>query len=133
MSLVSKRYPLSTSDGKYIPLDVVRPSSLITFSLLSATGSTPTILPDETELIKVRSSVDAFFQFFSASTAMTPVVAGTPKDSAIFLPANVDVILSPPVDKAWYSAIGATGPGILYMQILECWNGLTLQSQISRR
>ena len=74
MSLVSKRYPLSTSDGKYIPLDVVRPVSLLTFSLLSATGSTPTILPDETELLKVRSSVDAFFQFFSASTAMTTSV-----------------------------------------------------------
>ena len=133
MANVSKRYPLSTADGKYIPLDVIRPLSLLKLTTSNSDGSASIEIPVDVELLRIKSSVDAFIQFFSASTIATAIVAGTPKPDALFLPAGVVVIISQPIGKNWLSVINDAAAGDCVVEYLECWNALSLQSQITRR
>ena len=96
---VSKRYPLSTADGKYIPLDVIRPLSLLKLTTSNSAGSASVEIPADVELLRIKSSVDASIQFFASSTVTVATVAGTPKPTALFLPANTVVIISQPIGK----------------------------------
>ena len=133
MSNVSKRYPLSTADGKYIPLDVIRPLSSLKIATSNSAGSASIEVPADVELLRIKSSVDATIQFFSASTIITVVVAGTAKQNALFLPANTVIIISQPINKNWFSIINDAAAGNCIVEYLECWNALSLQSQITRR
>ena len=133
MSNVSKRYPLSTADGKYIPLDVIRPLSLLKVTTSNSVGSASIEIPADIELLRIKSSVDATIQFFPTSTVITAVVAGTAKQNALFLPANIVVIISQPTGKNWFSIINDAAAGNCVIEYLECWNALSLQSQITRR
>ena len=133
MANVSKRYPLSTADGKYIPLDVIRPLSLLKVTTSNSVGSASIKIPADIELLRIKSSVDATIQFFSASTVITVVVAGTAKQNALFLPANTVVIISQPTGKNWFSIINDAAAGNCVVEYLECWNALSLQSKITRR
>ena len=51
MANVSKRYPLSTADGKYIPLDVIRPLSLLKLTTSNSAGSASVEIPADVELL----------------------------------------------------------------------------------
>ena len=133
MANVSKRYPLSTADGKYIPLDVIRPLSLLKVTTSNSVGSASIEIPADIELLRIKSSVDATIQFFPTSTVITAVVAGTAKQNALFLPANIVVIISQPTGKNWFSIINDAAAGNCIIEYLECWNALSLQSQITRR
>jgi len=129
----AKRYPLSTADGRYIPLDVIRPNSFVRLPFLLATGTAPIQVPMDVELLKVRATADCIMQFFASSTVAVTIVDGTSKDATIFLPANIDIIISPPVDKSWCSFIGQAAGGNIFISFLESWTALALQSQITRR
>ena len=133
MSNVSKRYPLSTADGKYIPLDVIRPLSSLKIATSNSAGSASIEVPADVELLRIKSSVDATIQFFSASTIITAIVLGTAKQNALFLPANTVIIISQPINKNWFSIINDAAAGTCVIEYLECWNALSLQSQITRR
>lgn len=133
MANVSKRYPLSTADGKYIPLDVIRPLSLLKVTTSNSVGSASIEIPADIELLRIKSSVDATIQFFPTSTVITAVVAGTAKQNALFLPANIVVIISQPTSKNWFSIINDAAAGNCVVEYLECWNALSLQSKIIRR
>ena len=133
MSNVSKRYPLSTADGKYIPLDVIRPLSSLKIATSNSVGSASIEIPADIELLRVKSSVDATIQFFSVSTIITAMVLGTAKQNALFLPANEVIIISQPINKNWFSIINDAAAGNCVIEYLECWNALSLQSQITRR
>ena len=133
MANVSKRYPLSTADGKYIPLDVIRPLSLLKLTTSNSAGSASVEIPADVELLRIKSSVDASIQFFASSTVTVATAAGTPKPNALFLPANTVVIISQPIGKNWFSIINDAAAGNCIVEYLECWNALSLQSQITRR
>lgn len=133
MTTASNRYPLSTADGKYIPLDVIRPSSFLRLATSESAGTTPVQIPDTVEILRVRSTVDAIIQFSSSSVVATAVVDGIPKNNTLFLHADEEVFVSPPIGFNWYSIINDLTAGKVVVEYLESWNALTLQSKITRR
>lgn len=133
MAKMPRRYPLSTADGQAIPLDVVRPYSLLAIGTSATAGSTDNSVPAEIELMTVLSTTDAFIQFFTTATVAEALTANTEKPDALFLPAGLLIVVCPPTEKSHYSIRALVTAGTAYVQFLESWTGLTLQSQINRR
>ncbi|EKD22435.1 MAG: hypothetical protein ACD_86C00004G0005 [uncultured bacterium] len=123
MASSKQRYPLSTLNGQYIPLDVIRPSGLIKISYLEASASAAVALPAGTELLLVRSTSDCFIKFANSSaTKPTNIVVADTLD----LRAEEYRVVSP-MD-LYYSVIGDTVDGELFIQILETWMSLSLDT-----
>lgn len=133
MTDVKNRYPLSTSDGKYIPMEVIRPNSFLSVDFTAIGASAAEDVPAAVELFSVFSNEDCFIQFAAAAASATAIVSGTPKVDAIMIPANVIVTISAPIDKKSFSVRGLTASGTLNCNFLETWTGLSLSSQITRR
>lgn len=129
----NKRYPLSTADGNYIPLEVERPNSYVRTPFLLTPGTTSAQVPSGVEILKIKSTANAIIQFFASATLATSIVDNTAKIDTSFLPLGETVYISPPTDKPYYSIIGDTTGGIAHIQLLESWNGLALQSQVTRK
>lgn len=131
--VIKERYPLSTADGKAIPLDVVRPYSLLLLSLTAAAGSTAKQLPTGIDLFSVIATVDCFIKFYATANTAEALAVGVEELDTLFIHANLNIVVCPPVDKPYFSARALSTSGNLYIQFLESWTGLTLQSQINRR
>jgi len=121
MASSKQRYPLSTLNGQYIPLDVIRPSGLIKASYLSASATAAAALPAGAELLLVRSTTDCFIKFAnsSATKPTSTVIADT-----LYLRRGEIQVISPM--NLFYSVIGDTVNGDLFIQILETWMTLSL-------
>lgn len=123
MASSKQRYPLSTLNGQYIPLDVIRPSGLIKVSYLTASASAAAALPASTELLLVRSTTDCFIKFAnSAATKPTSIVVA----DTLYLRRGEIQVVSPMA--LFYSVIGDTANGDLFIQILETWQSLSLDT-----
>ena len=133
MASVKNRYPLSTSDGQYIPLAVVRPASCLLQSILTASGSAAQDVPADVDFFQVFADQDFVIQFAASSASAAAPVSGTPVTDGIILQKNVTHIVSPPIDKKSFSLRAVTVNGTALISFLEPWNALSLQSQITRR
>lgn len=130
---VDKRYPLSTADGQAIPLDVVRPYSLVPLNIGAEAGSPALQIPTDIDMFSIQSSVDCYIQFSASAVAASALVYDTENADTLFVPCGLLVVGSPPLSKSYYSVRALVSPGIVYLQFLTSWTGLALQSQIPRR
>ena len=133
MANVKNRYPLSTSDGQYIPLDVVRPKSCLLQSILTSSGSTAKDVPMDVEFLQIFSDQDLVIQFATSAAVAAALVSGTIVADAILVQKSVLQTISPPIDKKSFSLRALTASGTALISFLEPWNALSLQSQITRR
>lgn len=130
---IANRYPLSTADGQSIPLDTVRPFSFLPLGLTTSAGTAAKQVPAGVELFSVLSTTDCYMRFYATSNVVGTLSADTEVTDTLFIPAGLLIVVSPPVDKPYFSARAVTEAGTAYIQFLASWSGLTLQSQITRR
>lgn len=118
-------YPLSTKDGKHIPLDVVSPTGVLVKSF-TPVASSAIALPDTTDLIAVVATEDCYINFANSS-AVVPA-DGTHEPDQMFLPKNFQTILYP--INRYMSVISANANnGVLRMNFFDTWHSLALASQ----
>ena len=133
MANIPNRYPLATADGQAIPLDVVRPNSSVLRSFNAAIGSAALSMPASTEVMVIYADKDCLIQFAASAAVAATYVDGTLKADSFFIPASTLMVLSPIPEKTSFSLIGLTVAGIAYINFLEKWSGMALQSQFTRR
>lgn len=133
MANIPNRYPLATADGQSIPLDVVRPNASVQLALTTISGSASLSLPTATEVMVVYSTRDCLIQFAENAAVATAYTPGTIKADSFFIPASTLLVLSPIPEKTSFSLIALTEAGIAYINFLEKWSGMALQSQFNRR
>jgi hypothetical protein len=133
MTDIKGRYPLSTGDGKDIPLEVIRPTRLVMLGIVNNSPSTSFQLDTTAAIFSFFSDVDSVVKF-AVSSAVAPTLAmATSLEDCLFIPANTMVIASPPIGKYNISVTSNKGSGRLVVQELETWSGLALASQYARR
>lgn len=133
MADVSNRYPLSTADGQYIPLDVVRPHGSLTKTFTAAGSTAAMDVPSTVDIMTFLCDQDCILQFAASSASAAAMVDGTLKADAFFVYANTITNISPPIGKKSFALRGDSASGIAKINYLETWAGLSLQSQITRR
>lgn len=133
MADISGRYPLSTADGKAIPLDTVRPYGIVKKSFLSASGSSAISIPSTVSVVAAYATEDCFIKFAASGATISAPSDGVAMTDAIFVPADSLMVFTPPVDKRSIAIIGDSANGSLILSYLETWNGLSMQSQVTRR
>jgi hypothetical protein len=133
MADLDKIYPLSTSDGQSIPLDVIRGKSCVSKTFLSSASSTAITVPSTAKILEIYADQDVLIQFAASAAVAAALVDGTIVTDAIFVPANSISFISPPVDKLSLAMRGVTAGGTALINFLENWSGLSLQSQVTRR
>lgn len=120
-------YPLSTQDGRDIPFDIIKPLSLIFYTLAANVVKTINI-PTTVKLAYVYSRVDCLVRF-NATALPYPVVQDTVYSDAIFIPAAT------PVSVVVNSGVGSILPftsGNIYISFVEQWASLSqpIQSNV---
>ena len=128
MASTSQRYPLSTPDGLSIPLDVIKPHSIVLLNFTTMTASAVVAIPDGIEIASLYSTEDCVIQF--GGTAAVPA-NGVNTPNALVLTKDVITVIAPPL--VTLTAIGLSTAGSLRIQFIEKWAGLALVKQISGR
>ncbi len=127
MPSTTKRYPLSTPDGSYIPLDVIKPNGLILLSH-SAVVSASISIPEDIEIISFLSSTDCLVNF--GGTASVPA-DGVLSQNTVLIPADMRISVAP--TSTTFTVISYSDSGIISCQLIDKWAGLTLETQQQRR
>jgi len=133
MTDISGRYPLSTTDGQFIPLDTVRPYGIVKKSFVSASGSSAISIPVDIRIVSAYASEDCFLKFAASGATISAPTDGVNMLDTLFIPATSLIVFTPPVDKPSVAVIGDSASGTLILSFLETWNGLSTQAQITRR
>ncbi len=133
MSDLQKRYPFSAADGQAIPLDIIRPHGVIRKSFLLASPTAAMDVPSTVEAFSILSNEDCVVQFATSAASASALSDGVLKADSLFVPADILIVVSPPLDKKSFSIIGDSANGIAVLQFIETWSGLALQSQFARR
>ena len=129
MTTPSDLYPLSTIDGKEVPLEVIKPIGIMIASF-SSSPSSPVAIPDASKLIGISSTEDCFVLFANATISVP--ANNTYVSGVLFVPADTIITVIP--SAAYYSVVSASSNnGTLTLQFLETWHGLALPTQFVRR
>lgn len=133
MSEPDKRYPLSSPEGRAIPLEIIRPYGCLTKSF-TAIGSTASItIPAEISIMSVLADEDCIIQFATSSASAEALVDGTVQANAAFVPAGIIIVLSPAQGLGTFAIRGIANSGSAKIQYIDRWAGLALASQFIRR
>lgn len=119
-------YPLSTQDGKAIPLDVIAPSSLVKFSFVAGVAS-DVIIPAGYNVCWLFATKACILRL-SATDLPVALVDGTPYDYALYVPAQMPITVMLTSGEA--SLLGL-GDGDLYINAVEQWAALLQRNQSS--
>lgn len=124
----SQRYPLSTAGGQAIPLELIRPLSIISKDFAVGAATPTESLGAEAEVILVEATEDCFIRFEKA-LAVVPVSASpsVPVTNTIFLRKDEIKAIAPA--NYYFSVIGTEVDGTLLITILETWALLSLGTQ----
>lgn len=135
MADIPRRYPMSTADGQAVPLDILRPHSILSFEAVAGISSVAIQIPTNVEVFSVLSECDAILQFgVDSSVVASDLVSGVLKNQAIYIPQDMVIFLSPPIDVTYFAVIPReTGAGTVIIQYLESWNSLSTKPQHQRR
>lgn len=122
-------YPFATEDSKIIPLDVIRPLSLVRKSFPAVGVSTLTI-PADWKVASFFSSAGCFIQF-AAAAVPNPLVDNTSYADTLFVPPNC-MVTSTVIDGA-ATVVSFEGiAGSVIVQHIQKWAGLALARQVSK-
>lgn len=127
MTDLRDRYPLSTADGKEIPLDTIRPAGMY-FIDITNTASSLQSFTSSYKTVVVYATVECIIRF-----GATASVSASWLSEGFFIPKETLITISPTT--ASFSAITTnTGEsGKLAVCVLENWAGLGLETQYGRR
>lgn len=120
-------YPFSTEDNKAIPLDIIRPLSLIKKSIISGVAASITI-PTGWTVASFFSPTGCIIQFVDGTLPNT-LVDGTAYDNTLFIPSNCVVTSTVLAGAATVVGLGAAS--YLVIQQVQKWAGVALQRQLS--
>jgi hypothetical protein len=128
MSSDTDRYPLSTADGKHIPLEIIKPHGFVRKSFTAAGASAQVTIPATIEIISFQATENCIILF--DGNASVPA-DGTLLTSGLYVPNTYRVTVAP--IGSYFTVIGETASGLLYCQMIEKWAGLSLSVQSARR
>lgn len=119
-------YPLSTVDGKYVPLDVIKPMGLTQVNFNHGQYHTVTIT-NENSLLVLRASADCYLKFGSSvdQPGDNTYVAGL-----FYLECGEVMTVAP--SSTSLSVIGATNAGTLIVQEIYTWAALNNPNRFNR-
>jgi hypothetical protein len=121
-------YPLSTTDGESIPLDVISPIELWIFTLAPTVATAIEVLTSLNCLLSVKCSADAVLRF-GATAAIYPVNGDKVLDS-VYIPANTLILIKP--TSLSFSLVSAAG-GTAWVQVMQKWAALAPAILYDRR
>lgn len=119
-------YPYTTEDGTPIPLDIIRPKGIIQIGI-----STTEALLNFTDLTGVAmfyATQDCYVVF---APSFGSVVNNTLKLNTLFIPKNH--VVSSTINALSCSVKSLSTTGILIVQLIEKWSGLTLDTNFGKR
>lgn len=120
-------YPLSTQDGKDIPLDIIKPLSLLFYDLVSNVVKVINV-PIAVKLAYIYSRVDCLVRF-NVVALPYPMLQDTIYSDTIFIPSAtpVSVVVNPGA-----GSILPLASGKIYISFVEQWASLSqpIQSNI---
>lgn len=122
------RYPFSTANGDSIPLDIVRPLTMLTRNFTNTEGTPVIEFPATSDVFSMLATANCILVF--GKEAELPV-DGTIIPNAIFVPKD-RMITFQALDKK-FSVIGLTQSGTVYFTALTKWSGLALDMQLRRQ
>ena len=120
-------YPLATSDGVAIPLEVVSPTGYM-FLHFSETPTSAIQLPATSDLLILNCDEDCILRF-SNNLATIPTEATVIADT-LFLRKNMQMVVYP--QQKFLSVKRLVLDGTLHIQFIDTWHGLALASQYER-
>lgn len=123
----SDLYPLSSQKGDAIPLEIVKPLSLISFSFATNVAADVTI-PAAYNCCWLYATEDCILRF-SATNLPAGLVSGTEYDKALFIPKGTPLVVQ--VTPGECSLLGGAAAGKLYVNHVQQWAGLTQSNQSS--
>lgn len=124
-------YPLSTTDNKPIPFDIMLPLGSITWDF-AANARTLITIPGSFDLVYAFASSDVLISF--ASALDYPVAVNTEMPDAFILPG--DSLITMRLPKSGAASIIPLRPaasGVVYMQNMQKWAALGLKRQLGTR
>lgn len=125
MANTTQRYPLATPDGVPIPLEVIRPLGAIR-KAIALTVSTAVSIASNVEIASFYATVDCFVNFGGTASVSGD---GVTQSNSIFIPAGSRITCA--VMAVTFTVIGVTDVGFLYVQLIDNWAGLTLQTKFT--
>lgn len=120
-------YPLSTQDGKNIPLDVIRPKSLVSYGF-KGDAATAITIPAGFALCWAYATQDCFLCIAPVNLPSS-LVDGTPYPFTVFIPAGTPIVIMVVPGQA--SLLGFGSQGTLILNWVEQWAALAQQQQTS--
>lgn len=120
-------YPFATQDGKAIPLDIIKPISIITKTFVSGSDSS-LVIPSGAVVGTITATKDCILRF---GFAVGSLVDGAELSDSVFLPENATITLALTVGTAYVRGIANSGS--IYIQLIEKWAGLALNAQYQRK
>lgn len=122
-------YSFSTEDGKAIPLDIIRPLSLIRKTFL-AVGVGSFTIPANWKIASFYSNVGCFIQF-AAAVIPNPPIDDTEYADVLWVPPNFVVTATVVVGAARIIPAEQVA-GYVVAQQIQKWAGLALKRQTTK-
>lgn len=116
--MIRDLYPFSTSDGKIIPLDIVRPVGTLRIAFSNGVASAPSELGAAIPIVLLKASADCFVSL--GGIAVIPGASLIPNLMHLFA-GDVEVV-APRLGTI--TVIGDGGAGNLTATVVEQWAGL---------
>lgn len=120
-------YPFATQDGQAIPLDIISPAGLIRKSFISAASSV-VVLPEGYSVGVFYSSTDVLVSFGADHVTLADGAVST---DTMLVPAGTLVTAAFNSGNAYVKGLASSGD--LYIQLIEKWAGLALNTQYVRK
>jgi hypothetical protein len=133
MTDINGRYPLSTGDGQATPLEIIRPEGLTIFQVSYGVAISDHDLVADIDCFSAFSEVPCYIRFAADNASATLPATAIYQADLLFIPANMIILFSPPIDKRNIAILSMRGSGTLILQALQTWNGLALKGQQTRR
>lgn len=132
-SIPEENYPFATKDGEVIPLDIIKSKGIIRSSFNALTSSDIT-LPAASDVAVLFASEACFIisnDGINPTPSLVNPVYGVFYPNVLYVPKNHAITCS--LKQGVARVIGETKAGVIVIDIIERWAGLSLDIAYSRR
>jgi hypothetical protein len=120
-------YPFSTSDGKVIPLDIIKPKGALFHSFTTALSYVE--VPVAISSVAILIATEDCFVVFGDPPAS--ILGDIFYDKMIYIPKGNAVATT--LEDSAINVKAISTSGILYVQLIEKWAGLSLDTSFYKR
>lgn len=128
INVPSDNYPFATKDGRVIPLDIIKPQGVI-FASFNPTAFSPVTIPASKSTVAILFATEACFISFGVDPAT--FAEGIYHDSVLFVPRGHAVAST--VESGEIYIKGFASAGVVNIQFIEKWAGLSLDLSFTKR